>query len=325
MSASSAAPTGAGLDYKTVLVKVQSKATNQLAFLKALAIKLSTAAKSAIITGINFAKRTWSAMPANVSGSLVASLTATKQGYLTVTGMVRTAISFITNTITTAAIIVHNSIDKIGAIVSSFVKSIHAPTGDLMHDANAKFTEIRYDVANFAYRNLSGLGTLFKHAFNNPITIRSTTFASVMVGFGLASNALTHGAIVTFASSLPVVGAILASALSGGIATALFIVSVAMFSAAFTLFYKRDEIIAEAINESIDKIAASTAIIDIVANVATVSVEGNVTPEQAKVVANAAIEQEVAKVERSLAKDFPNVKPGPRNNYPARTQSKKRK
>jgi len=324
MSASSAAPTGAGLDYKTVLVKVQSKATNQLAFLKALAIKLSTTAKGATITGLNFAKRAWSAMPANVSGSLVASLTATKQGYLSVTGIVRTAISFISNTITAAAIVVHNSIDKIGAIVSSFVKSIHTPTGELMHDANAKFTEIRYDAANFAYRNLSGLGTLFKHAFNNPITIRSTTFTSVMVGTGLAGNALTNGAIVGFLGSLPVVGTILASALSGGVATVLFIVSVAMFSAAFTLFYKRDEIIAEAISENIDKIAASTSIIDIVANIATVSVEGDVTPEQAELVAHAAIAEELVAAERSLAKDFPNVKAGPRN-YPARPQTKKRK
>jgi len=325
MSASSAAPVGAGLDYKSVLVKVQSKATNQLAFLKALAIKLTSSTKGITTTGLNFAKRVWSSMPAGVSGSLVASLTATKQGYLTLTGIVQSVISFVTNTITTVAIITHNSIDKVGALLGSLVKSVHAPTGDFVHDANATFTEMRYNAANFAYRNLSGLGTIMKHAFNNPITIRSTTFASVTVGAGLAVNALLNGAVVSFVSSLPFVGKFIAAALSGGVATVLFIVSVAMASAAFTLFYKRDEIVAEVISENIDKITASATVIDIVSNIATVEVEGDITLEQAEMVANAAVAQEVADTERSLAKDFPNVKPGQRNSYPKSNPNKKRK
>lgn len=313
MSTATIVPESTEYDIKTVVVKVRNSATSKLEFLRALAKKIANAISDGVAQTLAFARRVWTTMPASVSGALASGLMSTRAGYTFLTDAVRKTLSFVSNVFFKGLMITHNFIDTVGGQISHVVRKINEPAGLFLRNANASFTDLRMTAMDWAYRNLVGLGTILKAAFTSDITVRAVTGGSFAITAGIFGNLAFNGIVSAFASSVPYIGGMLVTALSGGLATILAIVGIANVAAGLSLVFNRDKVIASAVKNVEAKIVQATElqseIMDLLGGEATVVVTGS-TLEQAEAVATAHVAREVTELERSIKRDYPKARQG---------------
>jgi hypothetical protein len=132
-------------------------------------------------------------------------------------------------------------------------------------------------------------------------------------------NVFTKGLIINLASEVPVIGAYLASVLSGGWALILGVLIVASISALISVALKSDDIVGSVIETTDDPVATSE-IKDVQQGEVTVNITGDITPELAQAIAEKHVETELAAAEASV-RQIKNPNPRPNN----QSKNKKKK
>lgn len=288
-------------------------------------------AKNFVVSAV---KTVWGWLPYAVRGAAIPAIMSTKKGYGTLTGMVKDTLGLVARLFGRGINIVHNTLHNIGYFASKPFCWVLPPVGNFLIRRNQAFTNFRQTIIDFARVAFAGTGAILTEAYTNDTTVRITTgFSSVFMPIILV-NALTGGAVVAAIASLPVVGAVLATALTAkGILIALGLA--ATFGALVSLFRKtnREELVKSASDSMVAAMYMGVDLNDLVVNVDVSDDTETEWSELAESVRQASVIQghplgsvdEQGLVTLVESASTPVVKPAKPSQPVQRTQTKKRK
>jgi hypothetical protein len=237
-----------------MVVSVRNIATVKLEFLRALAKKLIAATAKSYEQVLEFAHRIWSNIPVKRIASTAVGLTATSRGYKQVTSIVRTGLNFITGIFSRAVKLVRKAIYWTGLTIANAVGYVSPPVGGVLRRANEKVNDVSYNLVNWVETTYKGMGNVIRRAYNHPLAVNITTLGSTAIVTSATFNGLLGGLPSRMLSSIPFIGGLMASAITGGYATLFSVIAIASIGATSALIFASDSIIEDIMTEKLEEV-----------------------------------------------------------------------
>jgi hypothetical protein len=232
-----------------LLVTVRNSAAIKLEFLRALAKKLLVASQKGLAATLAFARRAWSAMPAAVSGSIVAGLTSTKAGYDSIVRATRKAVNSATGILGSVVSFANRAISWVGEKIANAVGYVYKPAGNFLNRVNNYSTSLRYSLVDWVENTYKTVAMVVNGSVKHATTRALVMSGSMAITTGMFVNTFTGGLASAFTRNIPVVGGLLSASLTGnGPLAAITIMAIA--GAGISMFFSGREIVANAIVES---------------------------------------------------------------------------
>lgn len=318
MAEATLAPESATAEVKAVIIKIRNAATIKLSYMRTLATKLAASSRAGITSTVTFLRRTWGIAPVALIGSgVVGGLTSTKMGYLMVTNFISLIVKNIFRLLGTIRKAITDVLDYGIQLLGKSVGKFSPKKGERISTLGYIFTDKRESFLQQSCLLLTNTALIVKNSYEHKLVTLIVPVWSSIVGLAMLVNVFTKNLITGLASEVPVIGAYLASVLSGGWALVLGVLIVASVSALIAVAVKNEDIVGSVIETSDDPVATSE-IKDVQKGEVTVNITGDVTPELALAIAEKHVETELAAAEASV-KQMNNSKPRPQN------KSKKKK
>jgi len=217
---------------KEMAANVRTKAAIKLQYLRTLAGKIiadTAASRSKIVSYFKGAFGfIWNAIPHTVRGTILSSMMATREGYLALVHLIKTAVGFVTKGLAKVNHFVDRAIFKAGTMFAKLVGIFSKKASEKVTTWNIKFSGVRAKVTNFLTISTTIISTKLTQAFTGTKAVNfTTTGASVFTGL-VAANALTKGAVSSAIKLIPFVGKIVAAGMSGlGVLASLLAIATA--------------------------------------------------------------------------------------------------
>jgi len=320
MAEATLAPESATAEVKAVIIKIRNAATIKLSYMRTLATKLAASSRAGIASTVTFMRRTWGIAPIALIGSgVVGGLTSTKAGYLMVTNLISSIVKNIFRLLGTIRKAITDVLDYGIQLLGKSVGKFSPKKGERIATLGYVFTDKRESFLQRSCLLLSNTALIVKNSYEHKIVTLIVPVWSSLVGLAMLVNFMVKGLIINLASEVPVIGAYLASVLSGGWALVLGVLIVASVSALISVALKSDDIVGSVIETS-DEPVATSEIKDVQQGEVTINITGDITPELALAIAEKHVETELAVAEASV-KQIKNPNPRPNN----QSKNKKKK
>ena len=320
MAEATLAPESATAEVKAVIIKIRNAATIKLSYMRTLATKLAASSRAGIASTVTFLRRTWGSAPIALIGSgVVGGMTSTKTGYLMITNFISLIVKTTFRLLGTIRKAITDVLDYGIQLLGKSVGKFSPEKGERISTLGYVFTDKRESFLQRSCLLLSNTALIVKNSYEHKLVTLIVPVWSSLVGLAMLVNVFTKGLIINLASEVPVIGAYLASVLSGGWALILGVLIVASISALISVALKSDDIVGSVIETTDDPVATSE-IKDVQQGEVTVNITGDITPELAQAIAEKHVETELAAAEASV-RQIKNPNPRPNN----QSKNKKKK